>query len=432
MSCDVCGRAMERWDVPPGRWWRECWECGWCRAKVTRHGPGLTVSRQPYVPWDLRWERACSDLLPDAGRHAYSGRGRTLCGIERPDLAGSPYGGWGYDAEECPDCRSEALAVDARWPAELRKGYGDLLAPPPEPDPLDDPDRVVPPDELGRPDLVLPAVAWSPRTRVLETRPTGRNGPDDGYRWIGDGPSALRLPARWFCYAGVPYPPADPWAHDPEDGFGRSFDLLPPLDEDSFTGDWSWFRETDGRGGRGGTDGADGADGTGGIGEPLEHRTAVTDRIAAALAPDGLALPADFVALITRSRLHRCLDRAGGDRTDVTGPLPSPLHPDDRLVPFLREGQSLYLQYLYLHRDGSSAVVGSTRDLTEEPVERYGPDGELVSVGPAELFWCAPSTEVFAYRYLAEETLRTAARERRRAGELDPEHLAHLAHYLRP
>jgi len=31
----------------------------------------------------------------------------------------------------------------------------------------------------------------------------------------------------------------------------------------------------------------------------------VTDRIAAALAADGLALPADFTALITRSGLHR-------------------------------------------------------------------------------------------------------------------------------
>lgn len=35
--------------------------------------------------------------------------------------------------------------------------------------------------------------------------------------------------------------------------------------------------------------------------------------------------PADFVALITRANLHRCLDRVGGGSwTDVTGPLPSP------------------------------------------------------------------------------------------------------------
>lgn len=150
---------------------------------------------------------------------------------------------------------------------------------------------------------------------------------------------------------------------------------------------------------------------------------------------DGLALPADFTALITRSRLHRCLDRAGGYRTDPVGPLPSPLHPDDRLMLLLCEAQNRHLWYLYLHRDGSSAVVHTDRDLTAERGERYCPEGELVPPPPVELSWCAPSAEVFAYRFLARAALLHAIEVRGRATDLDPEHLAYLislTHHARP
>ncbi|MFC4046607.1 hypothetical protein ACFO1B_50045 [Dactylosporangium siamense] len=51
-------------------------------------------------------------------------------------------------------------------------------------------------------------------------------------------------------------------------------------------------------------------------------------------------------------------------------------------------------------------------------------------MGSAELYWCAPSVESFAYRFLIEGTLIRAIRERQPAAELTPEALTYLAHYL--
>jgi hypothetical protein len=99
------------------------------------------------------------------------------------------------------------------------------------------------------------------------------------------------------------------------------------------------------------------------------------------------------------------------------------------MVLFFRDQQSCILWYLYLHHGGQSAVVCSARDFTEEPELCYGPDGKLV-VPRREIFWCAPSVEIFAYRFLTEARLSSAIEARKRAGELDPELLAYLAHYL--
>lgn len=181
------------------------------------------------------------------------------------------------------------------------------------------------------------------------------------------------------------------------------------MDEEVFVGDFAWFGDT---------------------GDPLDYRTAVTAPIAADLARDGLSLPADFVALITRANLHRCLDREGdGSWTDVAGPLPSPVDPADRMVLFFRDQQSCIMWYLYLHHRGQSSVVCSGADFTHEPEPGYGPDGEIV-LPSREIFWCAPSVEIFAYRFLAEARLAFAIRDKLRAGELDPESLAYLAHYV--
>ncbi|MGX1545962.1 hypothetical protein [Streptomyces adustus] len=212
----------------------------------------------------------------------------------------------------------------------------------------------------------------------------------------------MRLPAFWAGYGIGPYRPYD----GQERAFawfrGYPLETLPPLDEESFVGDFAWF---------------------GDIGDPLDHRTAVTDPIEAALAKDGLVLPADFTALITRANLHRCLDREGGGAwTDVSGPLPSPADPADRMVLFFRDQQSCIMWYLYLHHDGQSAVVCSDRDFTGERAAGYGPDGEI--------FWTAPSAESFAYRFLVEARLSSAVYDKERAGDLDPELLAYLAHYV--
>lgn len=225
----------------------------------------------------------------------------------------------------------------------------------------------------------------------------------------------MRLPAFWAGHGIGPYRPYDEqgrtfaWFQACPLDQAYPLEMVPPLDEESFVGDFAWF---------------------GDIGDPLDHRAAVTDPIASDLARDGLSLPADFLALITRANLHRCLDREGGGAwTDVTGPLPSPVDPADRMVPFFRDQQSRILWYLYLHHSGQAAVVCSDRDFTVEPGLRYGPDGEIV-LPRREIFWTAPSVEIFAYRFLAEARLTLAIHEKQRAGELDPELLAHLAHYV--
>ncbi|MFB7444046.1 hypothetical protein ACFC01_38070 [Streptomyces mirabilis] len=410
MRCDVCDHEMVKWDRPPSRWRRELWVCTWCYA-VTRIGtPDHEISRPGHCPWEIRWEAAWTDMLPDAGRHAYGYFHKTLCGIEKPDMTGSQFGMWGGGhRDECPDCTAAALAIDARWPEERRDGFRVDVPAAPRPRPEDDPGHVRPVDELGRPDIRLPQTLTSPNTRVLGARPPANAHPEDGFRRIGEGPAAVRLPAFWAGHGIGPYRPYDEQ--------GRTFawfqayplEMVPPLDEESFVGDFAWF---------------------GDIGDSLDHRTAVTDPIASDLARDGLSLPADFLALITRANLHRCLDREGGGAwTDVTGPLPSPVDPADRMVLFFRDQQSCIMWYLYLHHSGQAAVVCSDRDFTVEPGLRYGPDGEIV-LPRREIFWTAPSVEIFAYRFLAEARLTLAIHEKQRAGELDPELLAYLAHYV--
>jgi len=409
MRCDVCDHEMAKWDLPPSRWHREIWICTWCYA-VTRIGtPYYEVERAGHMPWDLRWEAAWTDMLPNASRHAYGYFHKTLCGIEKPDMTGSPFAMWGGGtySDECPGCTAAALAIDARWPEERRDYcFRVSVKAAPRPRPGDEPGYVQPADELGRLDVCLPKPPAG--TRVL-AGPRAAAHPGDGFRQIGDGPAALRLPAFWAGRGIGPYRPYDKQ--------GRTFawfqvyplQTLPPLDEESFAGDFAWFGDT---------------------GDPLGYRTAVTDPIAADLAKDGLSLPADFVALITRASLHRCLDREGGGSwTDVAGPLPSPADPADRMVLFLRDQQSCIMWYIYLHRSGESCVVCSDRDFTRAPELRYGPGGETVPPR-REIFWCAPSVEIFAYRFLIEARLSHAIRDKRRAGELNLEILAYLAHYV--
>lgn len=411
MRCDVCDHEMVKWDLPRSRWCREFWVCAWCYATTSFGTAEGEVHRTGYDRWDRRWEAAWTDMLPDAGRHAYGWFSRTLCGIERPDMTGSQFGAWGGRDDDCPDCRTAALAIDARWPEE-RRGHDfrvSLFVPPPRPRPEDEPGYVRHADELGRPDVQLPRIPTSPTTRVL-TSPHAGAPVEDGFRRIGDGPTSLRLPAFWAGHGIGPYRPYDKQERTFAWFQAYPLETIPPLDEESFVGDFAWF---------------------GDIGDPLDYRTAVTDPIAAELARDGLELPADFVALITRATLHRCLDREGGGSwTDVAGPLPSPVDPADRMVLFFRDQQSCLMWYLYLHHGGQSCVVCCDRDLTEEPGLRYGPDGEIVLPRPPEIFWCAPSVESFAYRFLVEARLLTAIDERTRAGELDPELLAYLAHYV--
>ncbi|MGE7439386.1 hypothetical protein [Kitasatospora sp. NPDC001175] len=79
MPCDVCDHEMVRWTHRPNEA-AEHWSCPWCYAATSFDLPQFETSRSAYMPPDLRWETASSELLWDASRHAYGYQRRTLCG----------------------------------------------------------------------------------------------------------------------------------------------------------------------------------------------------------------------------------------------------------------------------------------------------------------------------------------------------------------
>lgn len=100
----------------------EDWLCSWCYA-VTTVGPDpQEVSRPPYLPVDLRWERAAAEGLASDISHAYGYFGATLCSIQRDDMSASPYPWTPAWANACQDCKEAAAVIDQRWPVEKREG----------------------------------------------------------------------------------------------------------------------------------------------------------------------------------------------------------------------------------------------------------------------------------------------------------------------
>lgn len=201
---------------------------------------------------------------------AYAGSHKTLCGIEKPDMTGSQFAMWGGAyADECAACTTAALAVDARWPEDRRDRFRVSVKAAPVPRPEDEPGYVQPVDELGRLDIRLPRPVPNATTRILARSPKDVHG-EEGFRRVGDGPGALRLPAFWAGHGIGP--------NRPYDRQGRTFawfqayalETVPPLDEESFIGDFAWF---------------------GDIGDPLDYRTAVTEPIAADLSGELGATP---------------------------------------------------------------------------------------------------------------------------------------------
>ena len=195
---------------------------------------------------------------------------------------------------------------------------------------------------------------------------------------------------------------------------------LPPLDEASFLGDFAWH---------------------GDVGSVIDEQVTTIERLAAELAEVGLALPADFVTYMTRSNLHLFLDEVSCTCcwTNLSRPLPSPIEPEARMVRFFRDQQDCVLWYLYLRPDGESFVVHSYRDLEYELEVRSGGDADEIESLPDfdndpdyEIFWCAPTVEVFAYRFWTENTLRLALHGRQPIEDLDEAQLTYLRHYTRP
>ncbi len=92
--------------------------------------------------------------------------------------------------------------------------------------------------------------------------------------------------------------------------------------------------------------------------------------------------------------------------------------------------------YLYLRPGGETFIVHSYRDLEYEAEVRATGDPEEIEDLPDydhdpeyEIFWCAPTVEVFCYRIWMESRIQAALRKGGDVDSLDPQARAYLAHY---
>ncbi|MFJ2024979.1 hypothetical protein ACIODW_14415 [Streptomyces sp. NPDC087897] len=192
------------------------------------------------------------------------------------------------------------------------------------------------------------------------------------------------------------------------------YESLPPLDSAQYTGAFAWL---------------------GGLTEPAPDRLAALDRLAAALAAEGVALPRDFVTCLADAKLRFSLDDVSvtGCWTDVSEPLPSPVEPGAFLVRFLRDQQDCVHWYLHLRPSGEVFVVHSSVDYADLYEAEEGDDGAWPGLADPEdqedtILWCAPSFEEFAHRFWIENRLWRALQDGDLSA-LSPQEHAYLRHY---
>ncbi|MGY0062601.1 hypothetical protein ACWY4P_39725 [Streptomyces sp. LZ34] len=83
-------------------------------------GEASEIVRPPYMPVDMRWERAAADDLPADVAHAFGSSDRTLCGLERIGISPSDHLWFPERADACDACREAAKVIDERWPHSMR------------------------------------------------------------------------------------------------------------------------------------------------------------------------------------------------------------------------------------------------------------------------------------------------------------------------
>nr|BEK63591.1 hypothetical protein KPHV_08180 [Kitasatospora purpeofusca] len=151
---------------------------------------------------------------------------------------------------------------------------------------------------------------------------------------------------------------------------------------------------------------------------------------------EDLSLPQDFVTFCTSSNLRGSLDSVSvtGCWISLSAPLPSPVETGAFLVRFFRDQQDCVFWYLYLRPSGEVFVVNSSLDYEFEYEARdsddYQPESDLDDpvAQEAEILWCAPSFEHFAYRFWLENRLWRAVNGRSDE-PLDAELKEYLDHY---
>jgi hypothetical protein len=177
-----------------------------------------------------------------------------------------------------------------------------------------------------------------------------------------------------------------------EDTYGRfPYDSVPPLDHLSFTGSFEWL---------------------GDLGEVVDDEFTTEFRdVELAAAAAGVPLPADFVTFQTRSGTRGALDAVSCCWSSLSDLMPSPFEPGAYLVRFLRDQQDCVIWYLYL-RPGEDAFVVHSHELAwyldhllDDFDDGWEPPELTAAELAAEVSWCAPSFEQFAYRFWIENRL---------------------------
>ncbi|RPK32089.1 hypothetical protein EES40_36890 [Streptomyces sp. ADI93-02] len=109
---------MWRWPALPTVWDEEI--CSWCHASTHVGGESFAVARPPYLPVEMRWEKAVADGLPLRVSHVFGIFDRTLCGVQQAGMSPSDYGWLPQRGTPVALAGKAAGVIDDRWPQAMR------------------------------------------------------------------------------------------------------------------------------------------------------------------------------------------------------------------------------------------------------------------------------------------------------------------------
>ncbi|MFH8804514.1 hypothetical protein ACH4F6_33935 [Streptomyces sp. NPDC017936] len=83
-------------------------------------GESFEIARPPYLPMEMRGERAVADGLPADVSHAFGVFDETLCGIQEDGMSPSDHLWLPERENACGACREAAAVIDERRPQDMR------------------------------------------------------------------------------------------------------------------------------------------------------------------------------------------------------------------------------------------------------------------------------------------------------------------------
>lgn len=166
------------------------------------------------------------------------------------------------------------------------------------------------------------------------------------------------------------------------------YESLPPVDETQLTGKLEWLG-------------------------PLEEEgqnewTARLGKLIAQAQQLGLKLPKAFLRLMASPELQGRIPSCTGCYFDLSEQIrPCPGSKDGFIIRFLNDSQDVVLWHLYLTPQGKECVLAAVYRLEEQEDPDYIENftEEKLKAYGAETIVCAPSFEVFLYRFWLENTI---------------------------